>query len=177
MFITSEGNIYHGIQGPNSVSINDKPSGNYKLKENWQSFIPDVWEFDSTSARSKLIQKVKDNYDNDHQELIFRHYPKYEPFSWNDQRDEASKWNSLSDAEKDTSITNLDLVWLFNACYPDGGEIDKQVVSDFANKIIDNAEQFKQAASKLLGKKRKEIATIQAADENGLKDLCTIYKI
>jgi hypothetical protein len=173
-YIDSQGNYYTGEKVPGGIEVNAKPSANYKLKSDWTTQIPDVWEYDIEGAKVKLIQEAKDSFDDSHQELIFQYYPKYEPFSWVDQRQSAEDWIALEvpateqdptpiQSAKAQAILDLSFPWLFNACYPDGGEILISVVDTFAATIMSNASAYTQAASILLGKKRARISAINAA--------------
>lgn len=152
--------IYSGSKADGGIEIPNPPSNNYKLKENWFNDINNPWELDLQSFKDRLISLVKDLYDRDHEELIFNHYPKFEPFSWYYQKEEAEAWLSLSSSKKKDAIKSLEYPWLFNACYPDGKEIAIDVIDAFSNKIIDNSRNFKLSASKLLGIKRKRLQAI-----------------
>lgn len=174
-YLDQQGNYYTGEKASGGISVNQKPSINHRLKEDWKTQIPDVWEFDSQVLKQKLIQKAMDDYDTEHQTLIFKYYPKYEPFSWQDQRIEATNWSALTVAStvetpepvqsaKISAVEQLSYPWLFNACYPHGGEIEIPVVDAFATKILHNAATYKQAASTLLGKKRERISLVNSAD-------------
>ena len=172
MYIDGRGNFFYGVKIPGSVAINDKPPGEYKLRPDWHQHIPDVWELDLQSFKDRLISLVKDLYDKDHEKLIFSHYPKFEPFSWYYQKEEAEAWLGLSTSKKKEAIKSLEYPWLFNSCYPEGAEIAIDVIDVFSNKIIDNSRNFKLSASKLLGIKRKRLQAIsQCKTEQELIEL------
>lgn len=178
LYINPKDNVVHsGVKLPGDIEIPNPPAKNYKLKSDYLENISDPWELDSTGLTSKLIQKVKDWYDSEHETLIFKHYPKYEPFSWADQRAESLEWNSLSVEAKVLAITELKYAWLFNACYPNGGEILPEVIDVFANKVLQNAELFKTAASKLLGAKREKLSEINLASSEQLLELAQTYEV
>lgn len=159
----STGVIYSGSKSDGSIPIPNPPSNNYKLKQDWHSNLDSPWELDLASYKESLVKKAKDLYDKSHEDLIFSHYPKFEPFSWAYQKEEAEEWVSLSTSNKKTAIKNLQFSWLFNSCYPDGGEISIEVIDSFANKVIDNSKNFKLSASKLLGIKRSRLQKISEA--------------
>lgn len=159
----STGVIYSGSKVDGSIPLPNPPSGNYKLKQDWYSDLENPWELDLTSYKETLIKKVKDLYDSSHEDLIFKHYPKSEPFTWASQKEEAEEWITLSNSNKKTAIKNLQFSWLFNSCYPDGGEISIETIDTFANKVIDNSKSFKLSASKLLGIKRSRLQRIKDA--------------
>ena len=161
--------VYSGHMVAGSIPIPTPKSKFYKLKQNWKESISDPWEFDKETVVSKLSTKIKDDYDKSVQELILSHYPKSESLSWDYQKAEADKWIALSIEEKQTAIESLEFVWLFNACYPDGGDIVVEVIDVFAGKIIENAKAFKQVTSKLLGTKRKKLAELQQATNEELE--------
>lgn len=161
--------IYSGHMMAGSIPIPTPKSKFYKLKENWRESISDPWELDKVTLLSNLSSKIKNDYDKSVEELILSHYPKSEPLSWDYQNAEADKWITLSIEEKQTAIESLEFVWLFNACYPDGGDILIEVIDVFASKIIDNAKAFKETTSKLLGIKRKKLAELQQATDEQLE--------
>lgn len=161
--------IYSGHMVGGSIPIPIPKSKYYKLKDNWKESVSDPWEFDKQSVIIKLTAKIKDDYDKSVEELILSHYPKSEPLSWEYQRQEAEKWNSLSSEQKSAAVSDLEFIWLFNACYPDGREIEISVIDAFASRIIENAKSFKELTSKLLGTKRKRLAELQQATDEELE--------
>lgn len=178
LYINPKDNTIHaGVKLPGDIELPNPPGKNYKLKSNYLESLTDPWELDSETLTSKLIQKVKDWHDSEHETLIFKHYPKYEPFSWADQRAESLEWNTLDAEGKTTAISELKFAWLFNACYPNGGEILPEVIDVFAGKVLQNAELFKTAASKLLGEKRTKLAEINSATPEELITLAQTYEV
>jgi hypothetical protein len=164
VYITRQGELFYGSPIPDCLVIPDPPNRNYKLKSDWYNNLDNPWELDLNSFKERLIKLAKDTYDKKHEELIFKYYPKYEPFSWYYQKEEAESWLALDAPGKQNAIELLSYPWLFNACYPDGGDIEVEIIDAFASKVIDKAKNFKLSASKILGLKRKWLKGISEAN-------------
>lgn len=57
-YVDQQGNYYIGERAPGGISINARPSKNYKLKENWKTSVPNVWEHDISIPRAEKIKAI-----------------------------------------------------------------------------------------------------------------------
>jgi hypothetical protein len=57
-YLDQTGNYYIGERAPGGISVNAKPSKNYKLKANWKTSTPNVWEHDISIPRAEKIKAI-----------------------------------------------------------------------------------------------------------------------
>jgi hypothetical protein len=139
-----------------------KPGNNYRLRSNYKSFAPDVWEF-STEAKVKELFAA---YDKEIGKLM-AYYPYYEPDGWGIKLPEARKWLALDSAGKDAAINTEEyaaIAWeaLHNKTSFTATTANKQAIDELAQKIIANSIAFKKIYGILTGRKSKLQSEIQA---------------
>lgn len=172
-YLDQTGNYYIGEQAPGGISVNAKPSANYKLKEDWKTQIPDVWEFDLLGFKTSLVDKLN-KVCGDKLDDIMKLYPKNEDKTWDSQIDQAKKWKALTPEQKIENIHNVDFSCIFSIA-TGGVFIDSSLISlvdQLTAKILRNRIIFEVFSGKVLNAKRTLKSDIEAAtNENQLKIL------
>lgn len=172
-YLDQQGNYYTGEQAPGGISVDPKPSSNYKIKATWKSSIPDVWELDLSGFKTSLIVKLN-KVCGDKLDDIMKLYPKNEDKTWDSQIDQAKKWKALTPEQKIDNIHNVEYSCIFSIA-TGGVFIDSSLiglVDQLAAKILRNRIIFEVFSGKVLNAKRTLKSDIEAAtNENQLKIL------
>lgn len=149
MFITRKGVVFGGSQTDDSFEINPPTSKDYKLKENWHETIPDVWEYDITSAKTRLTKEIYDGCDAK-LNVILSQWPKNEIDSWSNQAEQAVKWNNLTNEQKEASLDSSEFTMIA------GIATTKTVVDidSLVAKILINKLAYETFTGKVINRKR-----------------------
>lgn len=150
-FLDQQGNYYSGEKAPGGIEVSAKPSANYKLKEDWRSQIPDVWEFDLGILKASLLSKINLDADVKFTEILAK-YPKGEVDTWPQKAVLAQNWLDFTDEQKISHAASTDFALLFNESVGKSVivEEDIPVISDLATRIIRSRNIFSTFAGAVL---------------------------
>lgn len=146
----------------NYTRVYKRPGKNYRLRQNYKSFVPDIWEF-STAGKVKELFAA---YDKEIAKLM-AYYPYYEPEGWGIKLSEARKWLALTSEEKSAVINTEEyasIVWeaLHDKNTVTATNENKTKIDELAQKIIANSIAFKKIYGVLTGRKSKIQLEIEA---------------
>jgi hypothetical protein len=176
-YIDSQGNYYTGEKVPGGIEVNAKPSANYKLKSGWTAQIPDVWEYDTASAKSKLITDNNAAADQKFLEILSK-YPKGEVDTWPTKAALAQTWVNYTDPEKVANIAATDFALLFMESVNKSIILEEDIptVTDLAVRIIRSKNIYSTFAGAVLNKKTQTASLINAAEtEDELNQIIIDY--
>jgi hypothetical protein len=152
----------NGFAMAGSIRVYKRPGKNYRLRQNYKSFVPDVWEL-STEAKVKELFAA---YDKEIGKLM-AYYPFYEPDGWAVKVSEARKWLALDSDGKDAAINTEEfaaIAWeaLHSKSSFTATNANKAAIDDLAQRILGNSLAFKKVYGILTGRKTKIQLEIQA---------------